>query len=358
VSTPNPPAIRPASGPAALDALQTILRKLSAERDPQRLCKQAVDEAAAFFGVSECVVLLYDAASGIYRAQRPGVGADADNAGPLCLSSIPAIDIETLANQVAVAIQNARLYEMAQERAHQLTAAYEELRALDRMKDEFVQTVSHELRTPLTYVKGYVELLLEGTLGDLNAEQMNALGIVTRSTESVVRLVNDIISLTRAVSIELVLQPLDLGQIALGAVEAARAVTDEAGIELKLETPEGLPPITGDLQRLGQVFDNLIGNAIKFSPNGGKIWVRLQAEDASVRAEVIDQGIGMAMDQLDRVWERFYQVDGTTTRRFGGTGLGLAIVKRLVEAHHGQVGVSSEPGLGSTFYFTIPRADV
>jgi two-component system phosphate regulon sensor histidine kinase PhoR len=173
-----------------------------------------------------------------------------------------------------------------------------------------------------------------------------------------VRLVNDIISLTRAVSIELVLQPLDLGQIALGAVEAARAVTDEAGIELKLETPEGLPPITGDLQRLGQVFDNLIGNAIKFSPNGGKIWVRLQAEDASVRAEVIDQGIGMAMDQLDRVWERFYQVDGTTTRRFGGTGLGLAIVKRLVEAHHGQVGVSSEPGLGSTFYFTIPRADV
>jgi two-component system phosphate regulon sensor histidine kinase PhoR len=90
----------------------------------------------------------------------------------------------------------------------------------------------------------------------------------------------------------------------------------------------------------------------------GKIWVSLRAEDASVRAEVTDQGIRMPADQLDRVWERFYQVDGTTTRRFGGTGLGLAIVKRLVEAHHGQVGVSSEPGRGSTFYFTIPRADV
>lgn len=90
----------------------------------------------------------------------------------------------------------------------------------------------------------------------------------------------------------------------------------------------------------------------------GKIRVRLRAEDATVRAEITDQGIRMPTDQLDRVWERFYQVDGTTTRRFGGTGLGLAIVKRLVQAHHGQVGVSSEPGRGSTFYFTIPRADV
>jgi signal transduction histidine kinase len=266
--------------------------------------------------------------------------------------------IETLADQAAVVIQNARLYETAQEKARQLTAAYEDLRELDRMKDEFVQTVSHELRTPLTYVKGYVEILLEGMLGNLNGEQANALGIVRQRTESVVRLVNDIISLTRADSIELVLQPADLRQVALGAVEAALAVANGAGIELELEAPEGLLPVTGDLQRLGQVFDNLIGNAIKFSPDGGKIWVRLQTEDTSVRAEVVDQGIGIPADQLDRVWERFYQVDGTTTRRFGGTGLGLAIVKRLVEAHHGQVGVSSKPGRGSTFYFTIPRADV
>ena len=252
--------------------------------------------------------------------------------------------VETLANQVAVAIQNAQLYETAQEKARQLTAAYEELRALDRMKDEFVQTVSHELRTPLTYVKGYVEVLSEGMLGDLNDEQKKALNIVKQRTESVVRLVNDIISLTRMNSMQFVLKPADLGQAASSAVEAALAVTNEADIELKLEVPECLPPVMGDMQRLGQIFDNLIGNAIKFSPNGGKIWVRLKADDTSVRAEVTDQGIGMPTDQLDRVWERFYQVDGTTTRRFGGTGLGLAIVKGLVEAHHGQIGVSSEPG--------------
>ncbi len=266
--------------------------------------------------------------------------------------------VETLANQVAVTIQNAQLYETAQEKARQLKAAYEDLRALDRMKDEFVQTVSHELRTPLTYVKGYVELLLEGMLGELNEEQTKALGIVQRRTESIVHLVSDIITLTRADLIELALQPTDLGQTAAGAVEAALAVTAETGVRLELEVPAGMPPVMGDQRRLGQVFDNLIGNAIKFSPDGGTIRVRLQAEDAAVRAQVIDEGIGVPAHQLELVWERFYQVDGTASRRFGGTGLGLAIVKRLVEAHHGRVGVSSQPGQGSTFYFTIPRADV
>jgi two-component system sensor histidine kinase VicK len=110
----------------------------------------------------------------------------------------------------------------------------------------------------------------------------------------------------------------------------------------------------GDPQRLSQVFDNLIGNAIKFSSSGGVVAVRLHAEDRVVRAEVSDQGIGIPADKLDRVWERFYQVDGATTRRFSGTGLGLAIVKKLVEAHGGQVGVHSVVNQGSTFYFTVP----
>ena len=265
--------------------------------------------------------------------------------------------IETLADQAAIALENARLYETIQERAQQLTAAYEDLKALDRMKDEFVQTVSHELRTPLTFIKGYVELMLEGILGGLNAEQKEAMQIVAQRTESIVRLVSDIISLTRGDSMGLRFEQVDMGDVALASIQSAQAVTEQAGIRLRAEIPPAMPAVTGDTQRLGQVFDNLIGNAIKFSPNGGEICVRLHFDEAVVRAEVIDHGIGISPDHLQRVWERFYQVDGTTTRRFGGTGLGLAIVKLLVEAHGGEVTVASVHGKGSTFSFTIPRAD-
>jgi signal transduction histidine kinase len=113
----------------------------------------------------------------------------------------------------------------------------------------------------------------------------------------------------------------------------------------------------GDAQRLSQVFDNLLGNAIKFSPKGGIVRVHLHPEDKMIRAEIMDQGIGVPADQLDRVWERFYQVDGTTTRPFGGSGLGLAIVKHIVEAHGGRVGVDSTLGKGSSFYFLVPQVD-
>ena len=266
--------------------------------------------------------------------------------------------IGTMADQVAIALENARLYKTLQERAQQLTGAYEELKVLDRMKDEFVQTVSHELRTPLTFIKGYVELLLEEVMGDLNEEQKNALKIVAQRAESVISLVNDIISLTRPDSMALSLQPIDLGDLALTSIQAAQAVTGQAGIELRAAIDDRLPLVMADPQRLSQVFDNLIGNAIKFSPDGGSICVRLRLEDKAVRVEVADQGIGISPDQLQRIWERFYQVDSTTTRRFGGTGLGLAIVKRLVEAHGGQVGVTSTVGVGSTFYFSIPRSDL
>ena len=265
--------------------------------------------------------------------------------------------LETLADQVAIALENARLYRDLAERAGELAAANDELKALDRMKDEFVQTVSHELRTPLTFIRGYVELLLDGTMGDLTQEQRNSLHIVSERTGNIINLVNDIISLTRAESIELVLGRIDLAKIAQSSVESARAVTAPAGIHLEAEIVPDLPPVQGDPQRLSQVFDNLIGNAIKFSPNGGRVLVRLDANDSHVRGEVTDEGIGIPSDQLERIWDRFYQVDSTTTRQFGGTGLGLAIVKQLVEAHGGHVGVCSVVGGGSTFRFTVPRAD-
>ncbi len=265
---------------------------------------------------------------------------------------------QTITNQAATALENARLYQVEQERARQLTEAYDELRALDRMKDELVQTISHELRTPLTFIKGYVELLLEGMMGDLNGEQMDALKIVAQRTDNVIRMVSDIISLARLESVGLNLLPVSLAQIAQGSVQSAQAVSTQLGLALITDFPDDLPLVYGEPQRLSQVFDNLIGNAVKFSPRGGAVRVQLRAEDRFVRAEVADQGVGIPADKLSRVWERFYQVESTTSRRFSGTGLGLAIVKRIVEAHGGQVGVHSVEGQGSTFYFTVPRADV
>ncbi|MCX6028426.1 MAG: GAF domain-containing protein [Chloroflexi bacterium] len=266
--------------------------------------------------------------------------------------------LETFADQVAIALENARLYQIEQARALELTNAYEELKALDRMKDEFVQTVSHELRTPLTFIKGYVELLQEGVMGDVNDEQRNALRIIAQRTENLIHLVGEIISFARADSVGLTPLPVSLAEIADGAVQSAQAVAVQLGLELATDFEAGLPLVQGDVQRLTQVFDNLIGNAVKFSPHGGMVTVRLRSDDHFVRAEVIDQGIGIPLDAQSRIWERFYQVDGTKTRRFGGTGLGLAIVKRLVEAHGGRVGVRSVEDQGSTFYFTVPRADV
>ncbi len=265
--------------------------------------------------------------------------------------------LETLADQIAIALENARLYKALEERARQLSAAYDEVQALDRMKDEFVQTVSHELRTPLTYIKGYGDLLLEGVLGDLNQEQIDSLRIVAQRTDNVIHLVNDIISLTRAETMTLSIEPVDLAQIAEASVMSAKAITDQARIHMEMDFAANLPLAQGDPQRLSQVFDNLIGNAIKFSPDGGRVEVVLRAADRAVRAEISDHGIGIPADKLERIWERFYQVDGTTTRRFSGTGLGLAITKRLVEAHGGQIGVHSVKGKGSTFWFTVPRAD-
>jgi len=265
--------------------------------------------------------------------------------------------LETLADQIAIGVENARLYQTAQERAGQLAAVNAELRAMDEMKDEFIQTVSHELRTPLTFVKGYIDLLLEGVLGDLNPEQTESLQIVSQRTDNIIRLVNDIILLTRGQAMQLKIQAVDLVDVARASVRSAQAVTGQVGVHLTSDFPEQLPLVLGDPQRLSQVFDNLIGNAIKFSPSGGVVSVRLRAEDQVVRAEISDQGIGIPADKLDRVWERFYQVDGATTRRFSGTGLGLAIVKKLVEAHGGQVGVQSVVNQGSTFYFTVPIAE-
>jgi signal transduction histidine kinase len=264
--------------------------------------------------------------------------------------------------QVAAAIVNARLYQDLRERADHLAQAHRELQESERLKSEFVQNMSHELRTPLTFIKAYVDILQAGTLGMLSDPQKESLQVVSDWTEKLVHLVDSLLTIQQIERKDLEFAVLDLAAVAKDALHSARAKAAQSGIEFDLEIEPDLPPVWGDSAHLEQVFVNLIGNAIKFSPDGGTITVHLAPHiDASGRAAVqctvIDQGIGIAPDQQMRIFGRFYQVDGSSTRRFGGTGLGLAIVKETVEAHDGTVTVQSEPGVGSHFSFAVPVAE-
>lgn len=276
------------------------------------------------------------------------------NGQPFTADDISALN--TLANQTAIAIDNAWLYQEVRREANKLAQANEELRRVDKVKDEFIQNISHELRTPLMLIKGYIELMQRGVLGPLTAEQKEALHTVLQRSNIIIEMVNDIIALTREQSEPIRLETLDIGQIIDASTALAQAAAASAGIRMTVSCPPDLPSVIGDARRLGQVMDNLLGNAIKFSPTGGEVAIRAAQRDNHIQISITDQGIGIAAHDLPHIWERFYQADASTTRHFAGSGLGLAIVKRIVEAHGGEVGVTSAPGQGSTFTFTLPVA--
>jgi signal transduction histidine kinase len=260
-----------------------------------------------------------------------------------------------LAEQVSVALRNAQLYQEISEHAESLERAYQRLREADQLKDELIQNVSHELRTPLTYIKSYAELLIDGELGVLSGEQIKSLSIISRKVDHLDQLIGDIVSLEVISKATLERTPANLGELGNMALEDCRPAATKAGVELKSDIQRRLPTIQVDVPRIVEVFDNLLDNAIKFSPNGGRITLRVREDGEFLRAEVIDTGIGIPPDKYSRIFERFYQVDGSSTRRFRGVGLGLAIVQRIVQAHGGTVGVESELGKGSVFHFTLPK---
>ncbi len=262
--------------------------------------------------------------------------------------------IEILADQVAVAIQNARLFAESQQHAEELAAALEQLKELDKMKNEFIQNVSHELRTPLAIVRGYAELLADGQIEPLQPAQQDAMQIVVRRTRMLTEMVEDITLILGAETRTLELLPLSVAEIAHASVAEFRATTDRAGLYLESDIAPDLPLVRGAHIHLRRVLDNLIGNAIKFTSEGGIISVRVWSETTQVFIEVSDTGIGIAPEQQERIFQRFYQVDGSSRRRYGGVGLGLALVKEIAELHAGSISVRSAPGKGSTFMITLP----
>lgn len=248
-----------------------------------------------------------------------------------------------------------KLVARLEEKIAELQRANEQLQALDRLKSDFISTVSHELRTPLTAIKGYAQLLRDEGAGPLVPQQIECLDVIIENTEKAIRRVNDILFLQESGIILPARAPVSVLEVARTMIDTMRPRAAEAGLEIQADLPADLPRVVGDLEALKLLFLHLLDNAIKFSPYGGRITVHIEERERDVYVEVIDRGIGIAPEHQERIFERFFQVDSSTTRAYGGAGLGLAISKRIVEAHGGTIGVRSTLGQGSTFFFTIPK---
>lgn len=283
------------------------------------------------------------------------LSVDSDRPNAFTQSDIQLITIA--AAQVSVAIANARLFEEVEARADELKIAYDVLKESDRLKDELVQNVSHELRTPLTFVKGYVDLLLDGEMGLMNDEQHDALTIIADKTNDITRIIDDIITLQKINSGNLKLEETEMAAFLETAVSSHQMIASQKGLSINFQLPPHKGVVIIDRGRINQVLDNLIGNAMKFSPDGGTISVTMSEDNDMITVAVRDEGIGISPEKHKKIFERFYQIDGSASRRFGGTGIGLAIVRRIIDAHHGKIWVESEVQKGSAFTFQLPKAD-
>ena len=267
--------------------------------------------------------------------------------------------LSALAGQLAIILDNAQAHRDLAERADELQHAYDELAEAERLKDQLVQNISHELRTPMTYIKGYTDLMLTETLGPLPAGLRDFLQIVSRKTETVSHLIERIVTLQAVNPLVLQLEPLRLSDLIQELIERWKPQAQQAGLEIDVEMREDPTLIAGDHRQLIEAFGNLLGNAIKFSPKGGQVTFTAYRESDSIHIQVADTGIGIPSDKLPRVFDRFYQVDGTTRRRFSGAGVGLALVRRIIEAHSGHVWAESAgPGQGSKFHVVLPIVPV
>jgi signal transduction histidine kinase len=262
--------------------------------------------------------------------------------------------MELFADQAAIALYNAKLYTDSQERAYLLAQTLAQREELDRLKSEFIQNVSHELRTPLAITRGYIDLLQNNELGELTKEQQDAIDILSRRINLLIKLVDDLVVILQAEANDLVKQDVNLNEILRTCIEDFQETIDRAGLTVEVNLPREAVIIQGDDSHLNRMIDNLIGNATKFTQPNGRIAVRLRTEADQAVIEVSDNGIGIAPEKIDRIFDRFYQVDGSTRRRFGGIGLGLSLVKGIVEAHAGTISVQSQPGEGTTFTITFP----
>jgi PAS domain S-box-containing protein len=231
--------------------------------------------------------------------------------------------------------------------------------AVDRMKSELISIVSHQLRTPMTSIKGYTDLIYLEAVGEINEAQRRFLRIIKSNADRLALLANDLLDISRIETgrIRLNLEFIHIGAISEEMATSLRGQIEEKGLSLKLDIPEGLPPIYGDHDRVTQILTNLTENAWRYTPSGGQVTVSAQTRGNFLQVSVADTGIGIAPEDQEKIFTRFYRADHPLVQEVAGTGLGLSIAKSFVEMHGGEIWVESKPGQGSTFSFTLPLAE-
>ena len=244
------------------------------------------------------------------------------------------------------------------ERTSELEKAYIDLKKDDEIKSEFILTASHELRTPLTIASSYIEMFEGGMLGELDETQMDKIQVISSQLDHTIKLVEDMLdtSMLDLKKLKIYKSPARIEEIAKSVLEdiSRLAETKKKTLSLKIETP--LPIIDLDERRIKQVFNNLLTNAIKFTPDEGNIEVRIRDDEFDIRVSISDNGTGILKEYQDKIFQKFFIGKGRSLiRESQGMGLGLAIAKGIVESHEGNIWVESEYGKGSTFLFTIPK---
>ena len=286
----------------------------------------------------------------------PLVSDDRTIAGLTLTSSKPDVygsrelEIATrVGSQVAGAVANARLHTALRE-------ASEELKDINIQKTELMTTVAHELKSPLTALRAFMDLVLEGTAGDVPEKQLELLIKASRSTTRMQNLLNVFSHLEMAedLSVPLMVTMFDIGTLVTGAIDLLQPSAAQAGVEVKAVGFDDLPLIEGDRQAIEQVVSNLVSNAIKYSHEGGAVEVSCEVRDEDVIVSVTDTGLGISSEDQERMFERFFRGSDPVKRRIRGTGLGLYVSRGLVQRHHGRMWVESEAGRGSVFSFALP----
>lgn len=270
-----------------------------------------------------------------------------------------AVTVQILQLHTALRQSNRQLEQRVQERTSELQRALNQLTDLNQLKANFIANISHELRTPLTHIKGYLDILADGGLGELNSEQSNALAVIKRAETRLEKLIEDLIqfSLASRGELNLKLSSVDLGEMIRIGANQAKYKARAGDVSIVVMVAEALPPVQCDEEKIIWVIAQLLDNAIKFTTESGRVEVEAFLDDGFVTVAVTDTGIGIPAGRLSEIFEPFHQLDGSSTRRYSGTGLGLALSSRIMEAHGTRIKVQSKEGKGSRFEFSLPIGD-
>ncbi len=233
-------------------------------------------------------------------------------------------------------------------------ATQQEHNKMEELKNMFVRNVQHELRTPVSIIMGYAELLRDGTLGGLAPEQREAVFAIANQAQVLRKLVERITTLLVVEATKPPQLPLPLPDIVAGVIEANQPRATRTGLTLTADIPSDLPLVSGNPDHLQQAIECLVENAVKFTPEGGRVELKARAQADRIYLSITDTGIGIAPNKLRHIFDTFFQADGSTTRRYDGLGLGLTVAKAIIEAHGGQIEAESRPGEGSRFTITLP----